>query len=88
MSVIIDNNNNNNNNNVFTSTSGFKIFLGKYNSLYADDLDRESVYAYDRESHLKWEFVLEFHLIVSKSNWRCPSGETWSYKQNIFKFYY
>ena len=24
---------------------------------------RESVYAYDTESRLKWEFVLEFHLI-------------------------
>ena len=43
ISVIIDNNNNDNNNNVFTSTSGFKIFLGKYNSLYADELDREKV---------------------------------------------
>ena len=43
ISVIIDDNNNNNNNNVFTSTSGFKIFLGKCNSLYADDLDREKV---------------------------------------------
>ena len=42
ISVIIDNNNNDNNNNK-CSTSGFKIFLGKYNSLYADDLDREKV---------------------------------------------
>lgn len=36
-------NNNDNNNVVFTPTSAFKIFLGKYNSLYADDLDREKV---------------------------------------------
>ena len=46
VSVIIDNNNNDNNNNnkcSITSTSGFKIFLGKYNSLSADDLDREKV---------------------------------------------
>ena len=43
ISVIIDNNNNDNNNNNKCSTSGFKIFLGKYNSLYADDLDREKV---------------------------------------------
>ena len=41
ISVIIDKNNNDNNN--ITSTSGFKIFLGKYNSLYADDLDRDKV---------------------------------------------
>ena len=40
---IIDNNNNDNNNDVFTPTSAFKIFLRKYNSLYADDLDREKV---------------------------------------------
>ena len=26
---------------MFTSTSGFKIFLGKYNSLYADDVGSE-----------------------------------------------
>ena len=43
ISVIIDNNNNDNNNNNKCSTSGFKIFLEKYNSLYADDLDREKV---------------------------------------------
>ena len=43
VSVIIDNNNNDNDNDVFTPTSAFKIFLGKYNSLYADDLDREKV---------------------------------------------
>ena len=41
--IIDDNNNNDNNNNNKCSTSGFKIFLGKYNSLYADDLDREKV---------------------------------------------
>ena len=34
-------NDNNNGKCSITSTSGFKIFLGKYNSLYADDLDRE-----------------------------------------------
>ena len=45
ISVIIDNNNNDKNNNKcsITSNSGFKIFLGKYNSLYVDDLDREKV---------------------------------------------
>ena len=43
VSVIIDNNNNDNNNAMFTPISAFKIFLGKYNSLYADDLVREKV---------------------------------------------
>ena len=51
ISIIINNNNNNNNNNNDNNNtcshqlrpSGFKIFLGKYNSLYADDLDKEIV---------------------------------------------
>ena len=41
--VIIDNHNNDNSNDAFTPNSVHKIFLGKYNSLYADDLDREKV---------------------------------------------
>ena len=44
ISVIIDSNNDNNNDKCSqTSTSAFKIFLRKYNSLYAEDLDREKV---------------------------------------------
>ena len=43
ISVIIDNHNNDNNNDVFTPNSTFKIFPGKYISLYSDELDREKV---------------------------------------------
>ena len=59
ISVIIDNNNNDNNNAVFTPISAFKIFL----FIRGRPRQRESVYSYDKESRLKWEFVVEFHLI-------------------------
>ena len=54
ISVIIDENN--------KSTSGFKIFLTKYNSLYADDLDGEKVSTplterVVKNGSLHWNFI-------------------------------
>ena len=52
ISVIIDNHCNYNSNDVVTPNSVHKIFLGKSNSLYADDLDKEKV------STLVYELIL------------------------------
>ena len=62
LSVIIDNNNNDNNNNKCShQLLASRSFQGS-TTLYicGRPRQRESVYAYDRESRLKWEFVFEF----------------------------
>ena len=64
VSVIIDSNNDNNNDKCSDKLLSSRSFYGRaIFYMRTTSVERKCLYAYDKESRLKREFVLEFHSI-------------------------